>query len=398
MESLHFTVGEDAGKLVMQIALEHLVFNHNPEQAIKTYTDSLGGEVPMDLVLKLLTGEYVLEVDVENQMFMLNTERDEVIHASYPILDIKKWYIYQAKEILNNGNELRNSINAFKSKGFKRSYNIDIDYGTIIAFSNGDVEELEEFLLYGGNNTDNTDLNKINNLLILIKVTKDYITKSIQIQNTIDWLRKTYPQEFVNEESYISRWLEYQNIVGQVNEKLIAIVKGDYLPSTRKYKELDNYIQAALQINDTLSKGITPVNIMDNWSAGWLSPNGDFYGLNGVIANMLHNQIADALLEAGIIPEDYENIATNPDAWLERFGWVRIHENKVHFNGCNNFRLGNPNVNLTPTQIKKIYEYISICHNGQLKLGWRLEFISAIKFKDMAESNIIAVNKKYFEY
>jgi len=398
METIHFTIGEDAGKLVMKIAQEHLVYEHNPEQAIKTFTDSLGGEVPMDLVLKLLTGEYVLEVDVENQMFILNTKRDEVLHSEYPMLNIKKWYIHKAKEILEHGNELRNTIDTFKFKGIKSSYKIDIDYQTIIAFCNGDIDELEDFFLYGGNGYEDTDLEKINNLALLIKVTKDYITKSIQIQETISWLRKTYPREFINEESYVPRWLEYQNILGQVNEKLVAILEGDYLPSTRKFKELDNYIEAAIEIDDTLSKGIKPVDIMDNWSAGWLAPNGDFYGLNGEIANMLHNQIADGLLDIGIIPEDYEKFATSTDSYLGRFGWVKIHGNNVQFEGCNNFRLNKPNVNLTPIQIKKIYEYIAICHKGQLKLGWKMEFISATIFQDIANGDIIAINKKYFEY
>jgi hypothetical protein len=49
-----------------------------------------------------------------------------------------------------------------------------------------------------------------------------------------------------------------------------------------------------LEINKIVSEGIKPVEITDGYNAGWLAPDGTFYGLNGTIANMLHNQIADA--------------------------------------------------------------------------------------------------------
>ena len=129
---------------------------------------------------------------------------------------------------------------------------------------------------------------------------------------------------------------------------------------------VQKYIDAAMEIDAVMSKGIEPVNIMDNYSAGWLSPEGLYYGLNGEIANMLHNQIADALKEQGIVLNDEDS---NPDAWLEQHGWVKIHGNNINFAGCCNVRIGKQNVDLTPMQIKKIYEYCALCHNGIVKAG-----------------------------
>jgi len=112
---------------------------------------------------------------------------------------------------------------------------------------------------------------------------------------------------------------------------------------------------------------------------------------------MLHNQIASALYEAGVIPEGEDNEG-NPDGWLEQNGWVKIHGNNINFAGCLNVRIGKRNVDLTDIQIKKIYEYCALCHNGMVKAGWRLEQVSAIRFKDIAEADLEGLYKKYFEF
>lgn len=160
--------------------------------------------------------------------------------------------------------------------------------------------------------------------------------------------------------------------------------------------EIENYIVSAVQIEETIKKGIEPVDIMDNWSAGWLSPDGEYYALNGEIANMLHNQIADALQEKGVIPMYGENERDiNPDAWLEQNGWVKIHGNIVHFAGCLNKRLGKENVDMTQIQIDTISKYIKFHHNGVMKLGWRLILTSAAKFEMIS---LPVMYKTYFEF
>jgi len=175
----------------------------------------------------------------------------------------------------------------------------------------------------------------------------------------------------------------------------------DYVDVAVIEDDVQNYVQAAIEIDEVLSKGIEPVDIMSNYTAGWLAPNGDYYALNGEIANMLHNQIADALQEAGIVPKKPDEeigAEINPDAWLEQAGWVKIHGNNINFAGCENIKIGKRNIDMTDAQIKKIYEYCAICHGGKVKAGWRLEFVSAIMFKDMAENNLPALYKKYFEF
>lgn len=53
--TVHFTLGDDAGKLLMQIAQEALLYELDPEKAIKVITTSLMG-CPDNIALKILKG------------------------------------------------------------------------------------------------------------------------------------------------------------------------------------------------------------------------------------------------------------------------------------------------------------------------------------------------------
>ena len=178
-------------------------------------------------------------------------------------------------------------------------------------------------------------------------------------------------------------------------------IRNRELEFSMKDAEVDKvqlYIDAARENDEVISKGIEPVNIMDNYSAGWLSPEGLYYALNGEIANMLHIQIADALQEKGVVPEKDEfDSGINASAWLEQAGWVKIHESTVHFGGCLNERLDKKNVDMTKTQIDIIYQYISKLHNGIMKLGWREQPVSIARFM-MEADNLEGLYQRHFNY
>ena len=139
----------------------------------------------------------------------------------------------------------------------------------------------------------------------------------------------------------------------------------------RKYRDnlLDNFLQSEREIGETIKRGIQPVEITDNYDAGWLSPSGVFYGLNGEYANMLHIQIADALMQARVIPREAD---CNADVWLEENGWVKIHGNIIHYDGYSQ----NPKVRITEKQREELVRYGNVCHRGLLKFGYKFNLIS----------------------
>jgi hypothetical protein len=165
--------------------------------------------------------------------------------------------------------------------------------------------------------------------------------------------------------------------------------------NTIQMKLVDNFIKSEREIRKTLEPGIKPIDILGGWSAGWLAPNGDYYALNGEISNMLHNQIADALVVAKIIPiKDKDNdIRENPDRWLETNGWVKIHKDWILYDGWNLANYGGRSVPMTEIQKDKIYRYGQVCCNGILTLGFKREQISAARF-GMTE---IPMLKRYFD-
>jgi len=243
------------------------------------------------------------------------------------------------------------------------------------------------------------DLETISYLVGLVKVAKNYIEKSLKLKATMDWMYSTYSEEF--DDMYISDSRECGSILMSVSDKLRNLISYNIVAIDNEEAEendIDKYIESALEIDKSLSNGIEPVNILDNYSAGWLSPDGIYYGLNGEIANMLHNQIAAALQDTGLIPNIDENgNEINPDSWLEEQGWVKVHDNEVNFAGCLNMKIGKTNVQLTNVQIDQIYKYIQTCHKGLMRLGWKQQPISAVRFQ-MMSGNLFGMNKEYFEY
>jgi hypothetical protein len=382
-QSLHFTIGEDAGKLLMQIAQEHLLYNYNPDKAIKTLTESLHG-CPMDLALQILKGDVVLIVNEEEQ-YILPKKRDEKIHADFPKLDLKNWYKRTTGEITKTGEGLEKALDDMLFTMSTKKLRISYDWSQILDFIAGNDKAILDELW---------ETEEVSQLDLLVRVTKNYIEKSVKIKAIIDWLSKIYPGEFetLNFDS------EYFEILLNVSDLFNDLLKQNYSKITKQIDSVQNFIDASLEINKVLSDGIKPVNIMDNWSAGWLSPEGKYYALNGEIYNYLHIQIANALMDANIIPQkEIEESIHGSDAWLEQHGWVKIHDNNINFAGCLNDKVRSINVDLTNVQIKIIYEYIALCHNGIMRLGWKQEKISASRFQMMAE-NLPLLYKTYFEF
>jgi hypothetical protein len=114
---------------------------------------------------------------------------------------------------------------------------------------------------------------------------------------------------------------------------------------------LNEYLAAQHEIDKLAKEDIKPNDITDLNDAGWLSPEGKWYGVNGTIANMLHNQIADMLLKSGLVPEHAEN---NPDNWLMQNGWVRVAHNWVLYEGYD--RIGRI-LPITSRQVEELHRY-----------------------------------------
>lgn len=393
----HFTIGEDLGLRLMEIAQEQLTENNDPVKALKTITESLTG-CPTDLAVRILKGEMVLPVDVDTQEVICQ-DRIAGLHDRFPKVDPLWWIERRAESIEEHGENL---IQGFKElqrqirmKG--RNITIDIPYDEIFKFVSGNNEDM---LDYFRENYCEVDI-----VANLVETTKKYIEFSMSIINTMDWMLKTF-DEFADGNLFVKYNSEIKGGCSVMLTDVMSVMKEimNFEFDLRDHEEHDSvtkYIEATREIDAIVEKGIEPVDIMDKYDAGWLSPDGVYYALNGEIANMLHIQIADALQEKGIVPNKPEGevgAELNAMEWLEKHGWVKIHGNNIHFDGCNNFQAGKKNVDITDKQITVIRDYITNCYACEIKAGWRMERQSIGMFTSMAMNNLPELYKKYFEY
>jgi len=383
---LHMRLGETFGILLAQVAQEHIMYNYDVKKGVETITEGLHG-IPLDMALKVIKGEYVIEVCEGGEEVNVNTERNES-HKDYPIFNVAEWSVKKCKEIFDNGEEMKDILDLVSRKfRYRSTVYIHIPVSNLKSLFSGNLDGDEALKLLFENEI-------ISRAYEGAMLAKKYIETSFKLFTTIKDLSKIYHNQLTDVEK---NDIEYELgeallMIDSVKKIVSDMVNCDF-EEARATAELTNYLNATREIDRTLEEGIKPVDIMDNYSAGWLSPEGLYYALNGEIANMLHNQIADALQEIGIIPEE----AGSPDAWLEQQGWVKIHGNNVHFAGNLNNKIGLPNVQMTDKQIQLIFDYIQNCHQSEIKLGWRLTRLSAGMFFAVSRDRI-AMNKQYFDF
>lgn len=380
-QTLHFRVGADAGILLINIAQEHLLYDNDIDKALKVFNDSFGGGCPFEMQLDLLRGDKVIEVDVDEQEFLVcdrEPHHDNIFPAR---LDFEKWFAKKQKQLDDHCVGLQEGLDIIARKfKYSNTYQISFTDSVIMKFIYGNDEDLIKELI---------EDYELNQMQLTIKVIKDFIEKSFSISKLARQLNKYYDLD-IDFDTHEVMMLA-QKVQQLSNLKLWVGVNED--------EAIKNYIDAAQEIDEVIKAGIEPVNIMDNYSAGWLSPQGEYYALNGEIANMLHTQIADALQEKGTIPEkDEHGMEQNPDSWLEQNGWVKIHGNNIQFGGNLNDKLDIPVVHITDKQIEIIRDYITNCHQCVIKAGWRLERTSIGLFTALAMRDKTALYKKYFDF
>ena len=140
------------------------------------------------------------------------------------------------------------------------------------------------------------------------------------------------------------------------------------------------FLDSAHQIDEALSTGIKPVNIEDKYDACWIAPDGTTYGLNGEYANMLHNTIADALIDAGIVSyESDEEKKYGSHFLLEKCGFVKVHHDNVLFSGYDD----SIRKSMTAEQVKQLIKYGNNCYGGKLFFDYDKKFCSTAKLGSM---------------
>lgn len=126
--------------------------------------------------------------------------------------------------------------------------------------------------------------------------------------------------------------------------------------------------------------GYMPCDIMDCYDAGFISPEGLFFGANGEYNELIHLEISKEITKC-LCP----NYDKDAQQYLTEQGWIAIHHNSVYciFSG----RLENYTADPTEAQIDVLCKYLKAFYGGQYStkmhpdLSKEEDWISASKLK-----------------
>lgn len=187
--------------------------------------------------------------------------------------------------------------------------------------------------------------------------------------------------EFIKKPSRIEHMIE---MAVEVLWKFSDTSNGYYHPLCNtglyEYKEkLSNDLVKTKFGKEFAQNGILKKDIMDGYDAGWLSPDGEFYGGDGETSAMIHMNLAEQIFNAPCniyavrMAKDGVSIMggiESPEYWLEKHGWI-----KIHHDDCYGAFIGHRNEEPTPDypyaynptdiQIKMICNYADKFYGGK---------------------------------
>jgi hypothetical protein len=230
--------------------------------------------------------------------------------------------------------------------------------------------------------TEDNDLSKWEKILFYTvhynKLIKMLHKEYMNFENTYLFLVEN---EFIKKPSRIEHMFE---MVVEVLWKFSDTSTGYYHPLCNtglyEYKEkLSDDLMKTKFGKEFAQNGIIKKDIMDGYDAGWLSPDGEFYGANGETSSMIHMNLAEQIFNAPCniyavrMAKDGVSIMggiESPEYWLEKHGWV-----KIHHEDCYGSFIGHRNEEPTPDypyaynptdiQIKMICDYADKFYGGK---------------------------------
>lgn len=438
MDTLHFSLGENLGALLQNIAHEHLFYSMNPEKAVDAL---VGSGCPKEYVAPLLRSQLFLKTSSPSEMSIvskneLTTEELSMYHMFDPHF-LRHTVHKEGFDLIEQGEYLQKHLYQFFSNGLL--YDLDIDHAEAIfdlpkgwhwsvgaRFTPMDIARIWM-----------TNDYQMQQIIESGELTKCFSQRVSDIFNDLEGIRK-----FVNEGLKLIRlreWLmenlacsgecegftEYMAIVADLS-KLLNVIKeldedglkewnathqylekvtADYVASRQcdniagstVFDELDRFVNArkSLEKRDISE----PVQFDHNWTAGFIDRDGNVLAMDGEESRLAHLDIADAVFENWQSMKKLPHDSFNRDWHLDKMGWVRFHDGRVRYSGYSLVDTGSAMRDLpfTPRQIERLAEYTEKFYpNGIYNegLGDKHTMITADNWRDWDDDQF----RKIFEF
>ena len=407
-------VGPLIGEHLLEIAQTN-ISKGNVEYAMSVYPTAFG--MTKDHALMILKNQAVVVADEDGEGVSLRDDPELIADNAHNILD---WEL-----IINNRiTDIFNTIKAIHktANDFMKLYNGDIENYSILDMMSRYFDN-EQLKVIGKHNIaariigspdckicDTGSGNPTNiweRMESKIEYSAEYgdpefdedISKwelilyyTVQYNKLIRMLHKDYmnfentylflvENEFIKKPSRIEHMIE---MAVEVLWKFSDTSTGYYHPLCNtglyEYKEKlsDDLVKTKFG-KEFAQNGILQKDIMDGYDAGWLSPDGEFYGGDGETSAMIHMNLAEQIFNAPCniyavrMAKDGVSIMggiESPEYWLEKHGWV-----KIHHDDCYGAFIGRRNEDPTPDypyaynptdiQIKMICNYADKFYGGK---------------------------------
>lgn len=348
---LTFTIGKGFGQMLQRIAWEKLTEKYNPREAVEIITKSLLG-CTEGMAVDILDGKIILGEDEATQEVtgtpgaggkFNDWIREQRIHLEE-----------EAKEWVGVLERLRQTIADAGGK-----FEFSVRYPELISYLSGDKDA--GLLDYPRSNV-------VEEIKGAIEGVNNFFVNVEEVYEVIAWMCHSLntSRSIFTDSIFVIRTI-LDSLMCSDPEVEASIRKQDF-----QKQRLSEFMENEMKIEEYHKTELEPVEITEGHDAGWLSPDGDFYGLNGSTVNLLHLNIAERLLASKKIPVKEMR---NPNRWLEENGWVKVNHDWILFSGSFYGKT------LTEAQIEKLYRYGQVCHRGVLRLGTAQTQITAVRLR-----------------
>lgn len=407
MARLQFTLGVNINEVLLDIAQNKMNVG-DFEGALRTYTQSFEG-FPATLAVGILQGKYAIRpidggrnIDVTDDVKVVEESRvhleDWNVVISSSIKRAKEYceYIDWLKSKVsidlndycltrymtnpsNNKDELSPlcTLTARYLAGHQIEGNYKLpNFQRMMALGDENIEELnsEELGYYC--------------IVRYVRAIKNLHNELVKLSKMWEWLLK---------------WdlIKHVPFIADLFENCLHNYLSDFYDTEKGYHHVacdEEVIKMKEQMYEEMNKtmfgkeffrdGILSKDILDGYDAGYLAPDGTFYGLKGETNELLHVQLGDMLAEKKF-KEFKQSNSFDIEYALMQEGYMKIHHDRVF--GIFAFKreeVGKDRKLWCPTeaQLQAIYDYANKFYGGQINtdstFGYKMVSVSALRQMD----------------
>lgn len=266
--------------MLQRIAWEKLTKKYNPREAVEIITKSLLG-CTEGMAVDILDGKIILGEDEATQ---------KVLGAPGAGGKFNDWIREQRIHLEEEAKEWVKSLEGIRQEiadaGGK--FEFSVRYPELISYLSGDKDA--GLLDYPRSNV-------VEEIKGTVEGAKNFFVKVSEVYEVIVWMCDALNMSrVILPDPILSMHTILDSLMCSDPEVEASIRKQDF-----QKQRLSEFMENEMRIEEYHKTELEPVEITEGYDAGWLSPDGEFYGLNRSTVNLLHLNIAERLLASNRI-------------------------------------------------------------------------------------------------